>query len=325
MSTDFTKVMSERTDEELLKIITIERENYQPLAVKSAEEEFKNRNVDLTQIKEAQNYLNAQNKKRNLSEEELEKQEHHSLDFKILEKSLAINYINNLGMPLVEFLYDDDEKLILDDSCKFGLIGILMPLIIPLLFFNIFFIILYIMEQKGVISGSFSVLHLLIFTGIVLPAIFSTAILEAVVEYKISPKNIFVFNRKKGTVTYPTFRGNKTVPFANLHPKARLWWSRAGKGGWYLVILNHRFWEVKIGVFHKGEQVFSLWSSIVWFMDKNRTYPAGDLFDPYRKLDYNRRKAEGFPPPLYSSETKLPEWRVYGETDRQINKKEKTE
>ncbi len=46
MNTDFKKVMSERTDEELIVIVTVEKDNYQPLAIVAAEEEIKKRNID---------------------------------------------------------------------------------------------------------------------------------------------------------------------------------------------------------------------------------------------------------------------------------------
>ncbi|WP_422348929.1 RDD family protein [Flagellimonas sp.] len=46
MENEFTQVMSERTDEELIKIVTVERENYQLLAVEAAEQEVEKRNID---------------------------------------------------------------------------------------------------------------------------------------------------------------------------------------------------------------------------------------------------------------------------------------
>ena len=50
------------------------------------------------------------------------------------------------------------------------------------------------------------------------------------------------------------------------------------------------------------------WSFYVWYMDKNRPLPPGSAFDPYRKKDYERRKAEGFPPPFYKSLIPTPEY-----------------
>ncbi len=49
------------------------------------------------------------------------------------------------------------------------------------------------------------------------------------------------------------------------------------------------------------------WARYVWFMDKNRPLPPGTAFDPYREKDFQRRKAEGFPPPLYPSLVPTPE------------------
>ena len=50
MNSDFKDVMSKRTDEELIKIVTVDRNKYQPLAIESAEEEIKNRNIDNAKI-----------------------------------------------------------------------------------------------------------------------------------------------------------------------------------------------------------------------------------------------------------------------------------
>ncbi len=49
------------------------------------------------------------------------------------------------------------------------------------------------------------------------------------------------------------------------------------------------------------------WSYFVWYMDKNRPLPPGKAFDPYREKDFERRKAEGFPKPLFESNIPTPE------------------
>ena len=49
------------------------------------------------------------------------------------------------------------------------------------------------------------------------------------------------------------------------------------------------------------------WSFYVWYMDKNRPLPPGTAFDPYRQKDFERRKNEGFPRPLYPSNIPTPE------------------
>ena len=50
MENNFEKAMSERTDEELIKILTVEREEYQEIAIEFAEKEFENRNIDKNKL-----------------------------------------------------------------------------------------------------------------------------------------------------------------------------------------------------------------------------------------------------------------------------------
>ena len=59
MNTDFKDVMSKRTDEDLIKIVTVDRDGYQPLAVEAAEEEIKKRNIDPTKIEQVKTDLTA--------------------------------------------------------------------------------------------------------------------------------------------------------------------------------------------------------------------------------------------------------------------------
>lgn len=46
MENEFQEVMSQRTDEELIKIVTVERGKYNPTAIEAAESEVKKRNID---------------------------------------------------------------------------------------------------------------------------------------------------------------------------------------------------------------------------------------------------------------------------------------
>ena len=59
MNTDFKDAMSKRTDEELIKIVTIDRNKYQLLAIEAAEQEIKNRNIDTSKIVEVKADLTA--------------------------------------------------------------------------------------------------------------------------------------------------------------------------------------------------------------------------------------------------------------------------
>ena len=52
-------------------------------------------------------------------------------------------------------------------------------------------------------------------------------------------------------------------------------------------------------------------------MDKNRPLPPGTAFDPYREADFQRRKAEGFPKPLYKSYIPTPEATRHQQLERE--------
>ena len=50
MENEFEKVMSERTDEELIKIVTVERTSYNPTAIEAADAEVEKRNIDTSEF-----------------------------------------------------------------------------------------------------------------------------------------------------------------------------------------------------------------------------------------------------------------------------------
>jgi len=50
MKNEFTKVMSERTDNQLIKIVTTERDKYNSTAILAAESEIEKRNIDPTEF-----------------------------------------------------------------------------------------------------------------------------------------------------------------------------------------------------------------------------------------------------------------------------------
>ena len=52
MENEFTKAMSKRTDEELIKIVTAERDKYNPAAIDAAESEVAKRNIDTNKFEE---------------------------------------------------------------------------------------------------------------------------------------------------------------------------------------------------------------------------------------------------------------------------------
>lgn len=52
MENEFKEVMSERTDKELIKIVTIERDSYKPIAIEAAELEIGGRNIEASKFEE---------------------------------------------------------------------------------------------------------------------------------------------------------------------------------------------------------------------------------------------------------------------------------
>jgi hypothetical protein len=52
MENSFTDIMSKRTNEELIKVVTVDRDGYQPTAIEAAEKEIEKRNIDVRRIDE---------------------------------------------------------------------------------------------------------------------------------------------------------------------------------------------------------------------------------------------------------------------------------
>ena len=63
MNIDFKEVMSKHSDDELIKIVTVDRNKYQPLAIEVAEEEIKKRNIDPTKMEQVKVDLTAKSTK----------------------------------------------------------------------------------------------------------------------------------------------------------------------------------------------------------------------------------------------------------------------
>jgi uncharacterized RDD family membrane protein YckC len=75
MENNFDKVMSGKTNEELIKIVTIESSKYQKLALDSAEKEIESRNIDISKFNEIKNSVS------------IEKQKNDQLDFNTVKSS----------------------------------------------------------------------------------------------------------------------------------------------------------------------------------------------------------------------------------------------
>ena len=113
------------------------------------------------------------------------------------------------------------------------------------------------------------------------------------------PKKLLILDRLNGLVTFPSFLYSKpyTMSFDDLV-------AGFGPSGIFGVsnLVFYHYNGISFTTISAGDYIpIRNWSFIVWYMDKNRPLPPGEAFDPYREKDFHRRKAEGFPPPLYKS------------------------
>jgi hypothetical protein len=135
----------------------------------------------------------------------------------------------------------------------------------------------------------------------------STVFIFGFLYHYIAPKKYFIASRQTGKLK---------VPISNKKPEV---WVNFSEGFAYEKtaylddFYTSLFFQTKPEV--KPGAVFSLadferedyWNFFVWYMDKNRPLPPGSAFDSYREQDFERRKAAGFPKPLYPSDISTPE------------------
>lgn len=119
--------------------------------------------------------------------------------------------------------------------------------------------------------------------------------------YYFTKKKELILNRMDGTITFSgwLWMKNCTMPF----DKAIFAMGQRS----VLILLGPTWFPTYVVL--SGSRVFCYekLSFMVWYMDKNRPLPPGSAFDPYRQRDFDRRKAEGFPDPLYDSAVPTPE------------------
>lgn len=140
--------------------------------------------------------------------------------------------------------------------------------------------------------------------GITLTIMFPVTIYLLFILNNKSLSYSYKFNRINGLVTFCYYKGSK-------EEKEQF---KFGEVKW----LEYNQWirwrpTIEIGLrvspqleesYHRplfeSNQIHA-WSFLVWYMDRNRPLPPGQVFDQYRKEDYTRRKKQGFPKPLYKS------------------------
>ena len=104
MENEFVKVMSERTDEELIKIVTVERERYNPTAIEAADSEIEKRNIDTSEFEKIKEKAT------------VEKEQKQKVDSNVVGS----------GIRFVNFIIDFIIWLILAFIISF-IIGLLIP------------------------------------------------------------------------------------------------------------------------------------------------------------------------------------------------------
>ncbi|MDX8554718.1 hypothetical protein MK851_13940 [Tenacibaculum sp. 1B UA] len=120
--------------------------------------------------------------------------------------------------------------------------------------------------------------------------------------YYYNPHKELVLDRMNGTISYPRLffsKKQETVPFWLVTVYKNLQTGGDFTPMGYNLILRDRKQNFSWTLAHNRCERY--WSFMVWYMDKNRPLPLGDIFDSYRQADFDRRLKEGFPKPLYPS------------------------
>jgi hypothetical protein len=162
-------------------------------------------------------------------------------------------------------------------------------------------IMFFFISLSGV-KGGFPLKYYLVTLPTTIIALFHLTV------FFLVPVKEVVLDRVNGKITYPRLFGNKehrTIQFDSLHVFETMTttgdFAATGKK---IRIRDRKYdytWDLE------SSKPDEYWSFMVWYMDKNRPLPLGTAFDPYREKDFERRKAEGFPKPLYPSRFETPE------------------
>ena len=121
-----------------------------------------------------------------------------------------------------------------------------------------------------------------------------------------APYKELILNREEGTISMPRAfkKENLVISFEEGDGIVKFTAGGGSAPDVYLVFLHK---NRKKGGHLSHSDIYAFWEFVVWYMDKNRPLPPGTAFDPYREADFQRRKAEGFPKPLYKSYIPTPE------------------
>ncbi|RLJ98625.1 hypothetical protein [Tenacibaculum discolor] len=161
-----------------------------------------------------------------------------------------------------------------------------------------------------IIIGGFKFPNEITTVSFIIPSIIALfGFLFYVAYYFTMPLKENIFNREDGIITFSGFMWyeNITMPIEKIIFTMSGPGSLQGGGAFRLLIERPDKLYTKYDCSIGGENCYQDLSFILWYMDKNRPLPPGEAFDPYRQQDFERRKAEGFPKPLYPSKISTPE------------------
>ncbi|ADV48971.1 hypothetical protein Celal_1662 [Cellulophaga algicola DSM 14237] len=128
----------------------------------------------------------------------------------------------------------------------------------------------------------------------------------SILYYYKHPKKELILDRMNGMITFPNYFYFKpfTMPFEDCLVAWSVKNSGASPTAPRLSLLHpNGFTSTDV----MGADILEDWCFMNWYMDKNRPLPPGTAFDEYRLQDFERRKAEGFPKPLFPGSFHTPE------------------
>ena len=134
--------------------------------------------------------------------------------------------------------------------------------------------------------------------GIIYLSITFSGFLFFVVLYFTQPKKESIFNREDGLITIPGFLWSPNVTMR----VEDIQFIRTSHRGSAIMLGMKRPYKIPLpySVVYGSQGIYDeMLSFYLWYLDRNRPLPPGSAFDPYREEDYARRKAEGFPKPIF--------------------------
>lgn len=179
----------------------------------------------------------------------------------------------------------DENKIVSVSDAQSSPQGLI---IIPL----VIFLFLYFLGPDDMFSSS---------AGLYISISLISLVILGIIYYFTIPDKDIILNRNEGKITVPGFMWKKG--FSMDFDRARFGWVGTGGASGNLdmiLAVKHPDYVLKGSKLYGHITKFDkLLSFFVWYMDKNRPLPPGDAFDEFRQQDFERRKAAGFPRPLY--------------------------